>query len=397
MNKRMQAGLMALTVTFLLSGCCMSHDWTEATCTEPKSCSKCGATEGEALGHTWVEATCSSPKTCSVCGETEGGTLEHTLTEASYEQPATCSVCGAQVGEPLQADFEKYGLSCVELNKIYDYTTSCYDDPSKETTAKAVFTNYQIFTSDEEHAAKEGYEWRTVDFVRAYWDDNANEYGWSEGNAWESYYDIVYNDEHGDWDEEDNYCFWVVYNGETFEECMEYATSIDKLCTDTSDVRIRATRYHYLVPVGYEGCVFGKRNSAVEWGENDHIFDLDNSDTLFFRFADQENVVKASKEGAAADNLTNECAAKIVTNLYMNMENYFGEEASAFFDSDDSGYIDQAESIDFLKWALSEYVDDVAEIPAEDAVEIAYDYMTEQFKVPQTFPVDSRAAETGVN
>lgn len=151
------------------------------------------------------------------------------------------------------------------------------------------------------------------------------------------------------------------------------------------------------MPAGYEGCVIGKRNSAVEWGENEHIFDLDNSDTLFFRLADQENVLKASKEGDAADNLTNECAAKIVTNLYMNMENYFGEEASAFFDSDDSGDIDQAESIDFLKWALSEYVDDVAEIPAEDAVEIAYDYMTEQFKVPQTFPVDSKAAETGVN
>lgn len=385
MKKRIQLGLMALGVAFMLSGCCMSHDWKEATCTEPKTCSKCGETEGEALGHTWVEATCSLPKTCSVCGETEGEVLEHTLAEATYEQPATCRVCGTQVGEPLQADFEKYGLNCVELNKIYDYTTACYDDPAKETTAKAVFTNYQIFSSDEEHPAKEGYEWRTVDFVRVYWDDNANEYGWSESGAYESYYDIIYNDDHGDWDEDDNYCFWAVHNGETYEECMEYATSIDSLCADASDARIRATRYHYLVPVGYEGCVIGKRNSTVEWGENEHIFDLDNSDTLFFRFANQENVMEASKEGDATEFLTDECAAKIVTNLYMNMENYFGEEASAFFDNDNSGYIDQAESIDFLQWALSEYVDDAAEIPAEDAVMIAYDYMTEQFKVPETF------------
>lgn len=397
MNKRIQAGLFVLIATILLSGCCMSHEWTEATCTEPKKCGKCGETEGEALGHTWVEATCSSPKICSVCGETEGEALEHTLTEATYEQPATCSVCGAEVGEPLQADFEKYGLSCVELNKIYDYTTACYYDTSKETTAKAVFTNYQIFTSDEEHAAKEGYEWRTVDFVRAYWDDNANEYGWSEGGAYESYYDIVYNDEHSDWDEEGNYYFWVVHDGETFEECTAYETYIDSLCVDTSSVCIRATRYNYLVPVGYEGCVIGKRNSAVEWGENEHIFDSDNSDTLFFRFADQENVLKASKEGDAADNLTNECASKIVTGLYMNMENYFGEEASAFFDYDNSGYIDQPESINFLKWALSEYVDDVVEIPGEDAVEIAYDYMTEQFKVPKIFPIESEASETDIN
>lgn len=45
MNKKIQVWLMALTATFLLSGCCMSHDWTEATCTEPKRCSKCGETE----------------------------------------------------------------------------------------------------------------------------------------------------------------------------------------------------------------------------------------------------------------------------------------------------------------------------------------------------------------
>ena len=29
-----------------------SHDWTDATCTSPKKCKKCGMTEGEALGHT---------------------------------------------------------------------------------------------------------------------------------------------------------------------------------------------------------------------------------------------------------------------------------------------------------------------------------------------------------
>ena len=28
------------------------HKWSEATCTSPKTCTECGATEGEALGHT---------------------------------------------------------------------------------------------------------------------------------------------------------------------------------------------------------------------------------------------------------------------------------------------------------------------------------------------------------
>lgn len=44
----------------------MSHEWKEATCAEPKTCAKCGETEGEALGHTWVEATCEEPKHYSV-------------------------------------------------------------------------------------------------------------------------------------------------------------------------------------------------------------------------------------------------------------------------------------------------------------------------------------------
>lgn len=51
------------------------HDWIEATCTNPKTCSICGQTEGEPLGHTWIEATKYTPKTCSICGREEGNFL----------------------------------------------------------------------------------------------------------------------------------------------------------------------------------------------------------------------------------------------------------------------------------------------------------------------------------
>lgn len=57
-----------------------SHSWKSATCTEPKTCTKCGATEGSAKGHTssdWTvtkEATETTEgtkvKTCTVCGAT---------------------------------------------------------------------------------------------------------------------------------------------------------------------------------------------------------------------------------------------------------------------------------------------------------------------------------------
>jgi len=77
------------------------HDWQNATCTAPKTCSACGATEGEALGHSWAEASCTAPKTCSVCGATEGEALGHSWAEASCTAPKTCSVCGATEGEAL--------------------------------------------------------------------------------------------------------------------------------------------------------------------------------------------------------------------------------------------------------------------------------------------------------
>ena len=51
------------------------HEWVEATCTAPKTCKTCGATEGEALGHDWKDATTEAPKTCTRCGTTEGEKL----------------------------------------------------------------------------------------------------------------------------------------------------------------------------------------------------------------------------------------------------------------------------------------------------------------------------------
>lgn len=69
--------LMMLICT--LSGCSCNHEWTEATCTEPKTCSKCGETKGEALGHDEnsqeyskidnVNATITYETKCSRCNE----------------------------------------------------------------------------------------------------------------------------------------------------------------------------------------------------------------------------------------------------------------------------------------------------------------------------------------
>ncbi len=48
------------------------HTWAEATCTQPRTCTECGETEGEPLEHEWTPATLEAPKTCVNCGATEG-------------------------------------------------------------------------------------------------------------------------------------------------------------------------------------------------------------------------------------------------------------------------------------------------------------------------------------
>ena len=76
-----------------------THSWKEATCEAPKTCERCGKTEGEALGHNWKEATCETAKTCERCGETEGEALGHSWKEATCEEPKTCKRCGKVEGK----------------------------------------------------------------------------------------------------------------------------------------------------------------------------------------------------------------------------------------------------------------------------------------------------------
>ncbi|MBQ9859808.1 MAG: hypothetical protein IJO76_03910, partial [Clostridia bacterium] len=97
----------------------LGHAWTDATCTAPKACSVCGATEGEALGHTEVvdaavDATCTETgltvgSHCSVCGgvivaqeivaakghtEVVDAAVDATCTETGLTAGSHCSVCG---------------------------------------------------------------------------------------------------------------------------------------------------------------------------------------------------------------------------------------------------------------------------------------------------------------
>lgn len=113
-TKRIAIGVAAaialvLVVLFSTHVICI-HEWAEASCIEPKTCTICGETSGEPLGHDWQDATCTEPKTCSRCNMTEGKSLGHEKVAATCTEPERCTRCGQTFGDPLGHDIK--GQTC---------------------------------------------------------------------------------------------------------------------------------------------------------------------------------------------------------------------------------------------------------------------------------------------
>lgn len=104
MKRKLLVPVLALLCVFALAGCCFHSEWSEATCTNPKTCVKCGETEGEALDHSWVDASCTDPKTCALCAAAEGEALGHAWQDATTEAPKTCAACALTEGDRIITD-----------------------------------------------------------------------------------------------------------------------------------------------------------------------------------------------------------------------------------------------------------------------------------------------------
>ena len=133
-----------------------THEWKEATCTEPKTCSLCHETEGVALGHVlgnWQRQTyptCESfgfdVEVCTRCNEklsiiridawghnlVHYESLEPTCTEAGHTAYDACTRCDyttITTIEPLDHDLvhhEKLEPTCTEAgHTAYDTCTRC--------------------------------------------------------------------------------------------------------------------------------------------------------------------------------------------------------------------------------------------------------------------------------
>jgi len=88
------------------------HDFTDATCTAPRTCKTCQYQEGAPLGHDAKDATCTEASVCSRCNEVLQEALGHDWMPADYEKPKTCKRCNQTEGEPLKKEDSKPKNKC---------------------------------------------------------------------------------------------------------------------------------------------------------------------------------------------------------------------------------------------------------------------------------------------
>lgn len=99
--------------------------------------------------HNYVEATCTQPKTCSICGEKVGDPLGHTVNrwetvvEATCteegEKHGNCAICGEDIYEPIEKIPHTDGEWVVTENYVIDKTGLV--TPGTETLMCAVCGN----------------------------------------------------------------------------------------------------------------------------------------------------------------------------------------------------------------------------------------------------------------
>ncbi|MBR0447914.1 MAG: hypothetical protein IIX28_05585, partial [Clostridia bacterium] len=114
----------------------LNHTWSDATCAAPKTCTVCGATEGNPLDHVYdnaCDADCNAcgairqvgdhvytypcDSSCDVCGATRDAS--HDWMDATCTQPRICRVCGSEDGvaldhvyDNLKFDDDKHWWEC---------------------------------------------------------------------------------------------------------------------------------------------------------------------------------------------------------------------------------------------------------------------------------------------
>ena len=278
MKKRI---FLLLLCCLLLGGCSHRHQWQEADCTTPRTCTVCQATEGEALGHDGTEADCTSSSVCKRCGCTLEQAPGHDFTEANYQDAPVCRRCGLVQGQALPADFEVHGLICSAENGVpCDYRTCARDDASP-VLGQVTFTEDPDEPLPVNLEELEGYEWRNVRISLVFDDPVAVQKNVRWSITDEDYYTIDLHDNSRYMVDGGSDGFTVNFHGQDYTRCLRYY-EYDNGHWDTNVYYLDYTEW-FRVPLGYDGVVVGVRDSSIPWPDGAHIYDVVNKNAVFYR------------------------------------------------------------------------------------------------------------------
>ena len=119
------------------------HVWIDATCQAPKTCEKCGKTQGEPVAHSCTDATCTLPPICRYCIQAQGEPLGHDWQAATCTKPESCKRCQATRGQKaahtLGESLDGKTKTCIHCGERVEikYEALTFDDvPSGSLTEK---------------------------------------------------------------------------------------------------------------------------------------------------------------------------------------------------------------------------------------------------------------------
>jgi hypothetical protein len=218
---------------------------------------------------------------------------EHVWSKENYQEPKTCS-CGQTEGAPLSAAFAEYGFEFIEAGKTYPYTSACVMDRTVYSTGSVTVNDYRIVEAEEDFESKNGFEWRIIDWIMEFSDDNVHKYNVFHSSYSYDFYDGKYYPEGsgeiftGSQHEYESEKFFVNYFGQDIEceqRIFHDGSWRDQVCIIEGTTAIS-------VPVGYDGGVHVFMNAVYILDESGEIIDPEPSiaeaaaqaGNLYFRF-----------------------------------------------------------------------------------------------------------------
>lgn len=281
--KKVFALFLILSLVFL-SGCGHEHTWQEASCTQPKTCTECGETEGEPLGHSPTEATVWESSVCSVCGEVLGEKLPPAFERHNIEV-LNITEMSTEFFTDDHAEYNQQGGYIQAPQPLVMFSTGDYSK-TKTVPGYLRLADYSIIESDENHEGLEGYEWRIASFDIIFPDTYS---GYSLAISDEDYYNI---EDHDDSAQGSHYT--VTWQGENYDGCVriiDYGnTNPDYTMPVTGggfapiiSFASRTVSVAFRVPVGYDGSVVCFRDSTKEFERGQYIYDVKHPGDVFIR------------------------------------------------------------------------------------------------------------------